>query len=313
MYCWWRFAWWTQGKQKKKITDKYLLIKIPSVIQLQYSSVTQLCVTLCDPMNRSTPGLPVHHQLPDFTQTHWVGDAIQPSHPLSSPSPALNLSQHQRLFQRVSSSHQVGKVLKFQLQRQSFQWTPRTDLLLDGLVQSPCSPRDSPESSPTPQFKSINSSVLSFLYSPTLTSIQDSLSLVQFFATPQAVARQASLSMGFSRQESWSGLPFASPGDFPDPGIEPGSPALQGDSLPSEPPGKLQWSSAWETVTMSLMAWNWLFSSQIHESDSIPGASPKKVKQGKGKQWDPWLGTDQPPLWFQFGLIRITSGTLHDI
>ena len=109
---------------------------------------------------------------------------------------------------------------------------------MDGLVQSPCSPRDSPESSPTPQFKSINSSVLSFLYSPTLTSIQDSLSLVQFFATPQAVARQASLSMGFSRQESWSGLPFASPGDFPDPGIEPGSPALQGDSLPSELLGK---------------------------------------------------------------------------
>ena len=66
----------------------------------QFSSVTQSCLTLCDPMNRSTPGLPVHHQLPEFTQTHvhWVGDAIQPSHPLLSPSPALNLSQHQGLF-----------------------------------------------------------------------------------------------------------------------------------------------------------------------------------------------------------------------
>ena len=83
-------------------------------------------------MNRSTPGLPVHHQLPESTQTHvhWVGDAIQPPHPLSSPSPpALNLSQHQGLFQWVSSLHQVAKVLEFQLQHQSFQWTPRTDLL----------------------------------------------------------------------------------------------------------------------------------------------------------------------------------------
>ena len=92
----------------------------------QFSSVSQSCPTLCDPMNRSTPGLPVHHQLPEFTQTdvHWVGDAIQPSHPLSSPSsPTLNLSQHQGLFQWVSSSHQL------QLQQQSFQWTPKTDLL----------------------------------------------------------------------------------------------------------------------------------------------------------------------------------------
>ena len=98
----------------------------------QFSSVAQLCPTFCDPMNRSMPGLPVHHQLPEFTQTHvhWVSDAIQPSHPLSSPSPsALNLSQHQGLFQWVSSLHQVAKVLEFQLQHQSFQWTPRTDLL----------------------------------------------------------------------------------------------------------------------------------------------------------------------------------------
>ena len=96
----------------------------------QFSSVTQSCPILCDPMNRSTPGLPVHHQLPESAQTyvHWVGDAIQPSHPLSSPSPpAFNLSQHQGLFQWVSSLHQVAKVLEFQLQHQSFQWIFRTD------------------------------------------------------------------------------------------------------------------------------------------------------------------------------------------
>ena len=71
-------------------------------ISIQFSSVTQSCLSLCDPMNCSTPGLPVHHQLPEFTQTHvrWVSDAIQPSHPLSSPSPpAFNLSQHQVTFQ----------------------------------------------------------------------------------------------------------------------------------------------------------------------------------------------------------------------
>ena len=84
----------------------------------QIRSVAQSCPTLWDPMNRSTPGLPVHHQLPEFTQTHvyQVGDAIQPSHPLSSPSPpAPNPSQHQSLFQWVNSSHEVAKVLEFQL------------------------------------------------------------------------------------------------------------------------------------------------------------------------------------------------------
>ena len=102
------------------------------LIGYQFSSVTQSCPTLWDPMNHSTPGLPVHHQLPEFTQTHvhWVSDAIQPSHPLSSPSPlAPNPSQHQGLFQWLNSSHQVAKVLEFELQHQSFQWTPRTDLL----------------------------------------------------------------------------------------------------------------------------------------------------------------------------------------
>ena len=88
-----------------------------------FSSVAQSCPTLCDPMNHSTPGLPVHHQLRKYTHTHvhWVDDAIQPSHPLSSPSsPAFNLSQHQGLFKWVSSPHQVAKVLEFQLQHQSF-------------------------------------------------------------------------------------------------------------------------------------------------------------------------------------------------
>ena len=146
------------------------------ILRLHFSSGSQLCPTLWDPLDCSMPGLSVHHKLLDFIQTHvhWVSDAIQPSHPLSSPSPpTFNLSQHQGLFKWVSSSHQVAKVLEFQLQYQSFQKIFRTDFLQDGLVWSPCSPRDSQESSPTPQFKSINSSALSFLYSPTLTSIPD--------------------------------------------------------------------------------------------------------------------------------------------
>ena len=95
-----------------------------------FSSVTQLCLNLQDAMVCSTPGFPVHHQLPELAQTHvhWVGDAIQPSHPLSSPSlPAFNLSQHQDLFQGVSASHQVDKVLEFQLQHRSSQWIFRTE------------------------------------------------------------------------------------------------------------------------------------------------------------------------------------------
>ena len=126
------------------------------LLNIQFNLVAQSCPTLWDPMNRSMPGLPVHHQLPEFTQTHvhQVSDAIQPSHPLSSPSPlAPNPSQHQSLFQWVNSSHEVAKVLQFQLQHHSFQRNPRADLLQNGLVGSPCSPRDSQESSPTSQFK----------------------------------------------------------------------------------------------------------------------------------------------------------------
>ena len=227
----------------------------------QFSSVAQSCLTLCDPMNCSTPGLPVHHQLPEFTQTHVhrVSHVIQPSHPLPSLSPAFNLSQNHGLFRWISLFYHVVKVLEFQLQYQSLQWTPSSVQLLScvrlfatpwitacqaclsitnsqsspklisieslmpsshhilccpllllppipprirvfasestlhmrwpkywsfsfsiipskehpGLIGSPCSPRDSQESSPTPQFKSINSLVLSSLHSPTLTSIHD--------------------------------------------------------------------------------------------------------------------------------------------
>ena len=95
-------------------------------------SVAQSCPTLCDPMDCSTPGFPVLHCLPELAQTHvhWAGDTIQPSHPLSSPSPpAFNLSQHQGLIQWVSSSHQVTKALELQLQHQSFQWIFRVDFL----------------------------------------------------------------------------------------------------------------------------------------------------------------------------------------
>ena len=115
-------------------------------ISVQFSSVAQSCPTLCDPMIHSTPGLPVYHQLPQFTQTyvHRVHDAIQPSHPLSFPSPpAPNPSQHQGLLQWVSSSREVAKVLEFQFQHHSFQRNPRAYLLQNGLAGSPCHPRDS--------------------------------------------------------------------------------------------------------------------------------------------------------------------------
>ena len=105
---------------------------ITILASVQFSSVAQSCPTLCDPMDYSTPGFPVHHQLPELTQTHvhQVGDAIQPSHSLSSPSPpTFNTAQHQDLFQWVSSLRQVAKVLELQLQHQSFQWIFRMDFL----------------------------------------------------------------------------------------------------------------------------------------------------------------------------------------
>ena len=113
----------------KQINTKFLW-------NYQFSSVAQSCLALCDSINHSTSGLPGHHQLPEFTQihVHRVGDAIQPSHPLMSPSPpALNPSQHQGFFQWVNSSHQVAKVLEFQLQQQSFQWTGLMSFRMDWL------------------------------------------------------------------------------------------------------------------------------------------------------------------------------------
>ena len=108
------------------------IVVLLSVSHFQFSSVAWSCPTLCDPMDCSTPVLLVHQQLPVFTQTHvhWVSDAIQPSHPLLSPSPpTFNLSQHQGLFRWIISLHQVAKLLECQFQHQSFQWIFRTDFL----------------------------------------------------------------------------------------------------------------------------------------------------------------------------------------
>ena len=121
-----RFKTWGNIRKPSRSKMKVLtVVKAPH----QFSSVDQLCLTLGNPMECSTAGLPVLHHLPELAQTHvhWVGDAMQPSHPLSSPSPTFSLSQHQGLFQWVSSSHQAAKVLGFQLQHQSFQWTFRTN------------------------------------------------------------------------------------------------------------------------------------------------------------------------------------------
>ena len=131
----------------------------------------QSCLTLCEIMHCSTPSFPVHHQLPEHTQTHVhrVSDAIQASQHLSSPSPpTFNLSQHQGLFKWVSSSHQVAKVLEFHLQHQSLQWIFRTDFLL---IFSLSKGLWTGFSNTTVQ--RINSLVFSFLYGPTLTYIHD--------------------------------------------------------------------------------------------------------------------------------------------
>ena len=119
-----REAWWATVH---KVTKSWTWLSTHALLAYyQFSSVTQSCLALCDPMNCSTPGLPVHHQLIIMV----VNNAMQPSHPLLSPSPPpFNLSQHQDLFQCVSSSHKVTRVLEFQLQHQSFQWIFRTDIL----------------------------------------------------------------------------------------------------------------------------------------------------------------------------------------
>ena len=108
---------WLISQGKDGMSAVLVMVTSTCISSVQFSSVAQSCPTLCDPMNWSTPGLAVHHQHPESTETHvhWISDTIQPVHPLLSPSPpALNLSQHQGLFQWVSSSHQVAKVLEFQ-------------------------------------------------------------------------------------------------------------------------------------------------------------------------------------------------------
>ena len=146
-----------------------------STFRVQFSSVTQSCLTLWDPMNCSTLVLPVHHQFLDLIKLMSI-ESMMPFRHLILCRPLLLLSpipSSISLFQWVNSSHEVAKVLGFQLQHQSFQWTPRTGLLWYRLVGSSCRPRDSQGSSPTLQLKSINSSALSFLHNPTLTSIHD--------------------------------------------------------------------------------------------------------------------------------------------
>ena len=145
----------------------------PSV---QFSSVTQLGLTLCNPMNRSTPRLPVHHQLPEFTQTH-VHESVMPSSHLILCHPLLLLPPippSVRVFSNESALRmRWPKYWGFSFSIIPSKEIPRADLLQNGLVGSPCSPRDSQDSSPTPQFKHISSSVLSLLHSLTLTSIHD--------------------------------------------------------------------------------------------------------------------------------------------
>ena len=121
-----RGAWWTTVHRVAKSQTRLSDFRFSSV---QLSA--QSCPTLCNPLDCRMPGVPVHHQLPEFTQTHlhWVSDAIQLSHPLSTPSPVFKLSQYQGLFKWVSSSHQVAKVLEFQLRHQPFQWIFRDDFL----------------------------------------------------------------------------------------------------------------------------------------------------------------------------------------
>ena len=122
-----------QKYTKQKLTFPWGSLRFPKVLQISSCcccSVTQSYSTLCNPMDCSTPGLPVPHHLPEFAQVHvhCISDAIQPSHPPTpSPPSALNLSQHQGLLQWLSCLHQMTKILEFQLQHQSFQWVFRVD------------------------------------------------------------------------------------------------------------------------------------------------------------------------------------------
>ena len=132
-------------------------------------------VQLCDPMDSSTPDFPVHHQLPEFTQTnvHWVGDVIQPSHPLLSHSPLPSIFPSIRVFFKESILTSGGQSIGGSASASVLSMNIKDWFPLGLTVGSPCSPRDSQESSPTPQLKSTNSSAHSFLYSPTLIAIHD--------------------------------------------------------------------------------------------------------------------------------------------
>ena len=179
-----RWGWKDKEETIEGLRDKWclreldiLFLAAPFFLMLSsVSSVTQSCPNFCNLMDYSTPDFCVCHQIPgaytnSCTLSRWchpiISSSVVPFCSCLQSFPASGSFQMSQLFTSG------GKVLEFQLQHQSFQWTPRTDLLYDGSVGSPCSPRDSQGSSPTPQFKSINSSALSCLYGSTLTAIHD--------------------------------------------------------------------------------------------------------------------------------------------
>ena len=188
---------WTTG-QSKCLPMAFKSFR--NSLYVQFISVTQLCPTLCDPMNHSMPGLPVHHHLPEFTQTHvhWVGDAIQPSHPLLSPFPPAPNPSLVNNCMNVSNSFAAATAAK------SHQSCPTL-----------CDPRDgSPSGSPVPgtlQARTLEWVAISFSNAWKWKVKVESLSCVWLLAPPWTAAYQAPRSMGFSRQEYWSGLPLPSP------------------------------------------------------------------------------------------------------
>ena len=169
----WKYTHFKQNYIWKLFLDLKTSLKNGRNNSVQFSSIAQSCPTLCNPMNHSTPGLPVHYQLPELAKTHvhQVNDAIQPSHRLSSSS-AFSLSQHQGLFQGVSFLHQVAKLLEFQLLYQSFQLILRTiPLGLTGWISLQFKGLLRVFSSTTVQKHQFFGAQLSF--GPTLTSIHD--------------------------------------------------------------------------------------------------------------------------------------------